>query len=84
VGKRLVKSPKLDLVIDRPSGKTGFEIKFSAAPKPTKGFWQAMQDLEIARAFIVAPVARRYPLAAGVDVVPVWDVPAILGAAAGA
>ena len=30
--------------------KIGIEIKFSAAPKPTKGFWQSLQDLAITRA----------------------------------
>jgi predicted AAA+ superfamily ATPase len=71
---RTAAGAELDLVIDRPSGKTGIEIKFSAAPKPAKGFWQAVQDLQIDRAFVVAPVARRYPLAKGVDVVPVWEL----------
>jgi len=54
-------------VIEHRSRKTGVEIKFSSAPKPTKGFWQALQDLQIDRAFVVARVSRRYPLAAGVD-----------------
>jgi len=54
------------------------EIKFSSAPKPTKGFWQALQDLQIDRAFVVAPVSRRYPLAAGVDVLPLHDLTQLL------
>ncbi len=38
------------------------------------GFWQALQDLQLTEAWVVAPVPRRYPLAAGVHVLPVWDV----------
>ena len=50
----------------------------TATPKPTKGFWQALQDLQIDRAYVIAPVMRRYPLAEGVDVVPVKEVRALL------
>lgn len=48
--------------------------KRSASPRPSKGFWQALQDLEIERAFVAAPLQRRCPLAAGVDVVLAWDI----------
>ena len=69
---------ELDLVIERGARKVGVEIKFSSAPKPTKGFWQALQDLQIDRAYVVAPVQRRYPLAERVDVIPVSEVAMIL------
>ena len=62
---------ELDLVIERGARKIGIEIKFSSAPKPTKGFWQALQDLQIDRAYVIAPVPRRYPLAEGVEVIPI-------------
>lgn len=75
---RTAAGAELDLVIDRGSGKTAFEIKFSAAPRVTKGFWEALKDLDIPQAYVVAPVPRRYPLAANVEVVPVWDIAAIL------
>ena len=56
-----------------------FKMPWPAAyPKPTKGFWQALQDLQIDRAYVIAPVMRRYPLAEGVDVVPVKEVRALL------
>jgi hypothetical protein len=54
-----------------------FEVKFSSSPKPTRGFWQALEDLQIDEAYIVAPVARRYPLSEGVQVLPVWEVAAV-------
>ncbi len=80
---RTAAGAELDLVVEGPGERIGIEIKFSASPKPSKGFWQALQDLVIERAFVVAPVLRRYPLAAGVEVVPVWDVERIVGQAAG-
>ena len=71
---RTAAGAELDLVVESTAGRIGIEIKFSASPKPTKGFWQALQDLSIERAFVVAPVPRRYPLAPGVEVLPLWDV----------
>ncbi len=76
---RTAAGTELDLVIEHRSRKVGVEIKFSSAPKPTKGFWQALQDLQIDRAYVIAPVARRYPLAEGVEVLPVADLPTLLG-----
>jgi len=77
---RTAAGTELDLVIERGTRKVGVEIKFSSAPKPTKGFWQALQDLQIDRAYVVAPVPRRYPLADRVDVVPVSEVATLLTA----
>jgi len=71
---RTAAGTELDLVIEHGTRKVGVEIKFSSAPKPTKGFWQALQDLQIGRAYVVAPVPRRYPLAEGVEVMPVGMV----------
>lgn len=78
---RTAAGAELDLVVDGPAGRVGIEVKFSAAPKPAKGFWQALQDLAIERAFVVAPVSRRYPLAAGVEVLPVAEIGRIVGGA---
>ena len=71
---RTAAGAELDLVIELGARKIGIEIKFSAAPKPTKGFWQSLKDLKISRAFVIAPVMRSYPLAPGVDVVPLSDL----------
>ena len=74
---RTAAGTELDLVIEQGRRKVGVEIKFSSAPKPTKGFWQALQDLQVDRAFVVAPVTRRYPLAERVEVIPVANIEAI-------
>lgn len=70
---RTAAGAEIDLVVEHGSRTLGIEIKFSAAPKPTRGFWQAMRDLGITRAAVVAPVQRAYPLADGVEVLPVGD-----------
>jgi hypothetical protein len=75
---RTAAGTELDLVIERGTRKVGVEIKFSSAPKPTKGFWQALQDLQIDRAYVIAPVPRRYPLAERVEVVPIAEVATLL------
>jgi len=56
-------------MIPRRCESVGIEIKFSAAPKPTKGFWQALEDLAVSRAYVVAPVREPYPLARDVEVI---------------
>ena len=77
---RTAAGTELDLVLEHRGRKLGIEIKFSSAPKPLKGFWQALQDLQLSSAWVVAPVPRRYPLAPGVEVVPVWAVAGLVAA----
>ena len=60
---------ELDLVVERGTRKIGFEIKFSSAPKVSKGFWSACADVGVAAAYVVAPVREGWPMAQGVDVI---------------
>jgi uncharacterized protein len=53
---------ELDLVFQSPRGRIAVECKASAAPKPGRGFFQALEDLQISEAWIIAPVSLRYPL----------------------
>jgi len=46
------------------------ECKLSAAPEVSKGFWNALDDLSIKEAWVVAPVEESYPLARNVTVAP--------------
>lgn len=59
---RTAAGAEMDLVVQQGSKKIGFEIKFSSAPKPTRGFWQACQDVQLDRAYVVAPVQQGWPL----------------------
>lgn len=67
---RTAAGAELDLVVEQGRRRTAYEIKFSAAPQVSKGFWQACEDLAVDRAFVVAPVREGWPLAQNVEVVP--------------
>jgi hypothetical protein len=69
---RTAAGAEVDLVLEPPGGAApiAVEIKYSAAPKPARGFWAALQDLRCRRAWVLAPVTERYPLADNVDVLP--------------
>ncbi len=66
---RTAAGAELDLVVEHGSRKIGFEIKFSAAPKVTKGFWQACEDVGVDSAYVVAPVREGWTMAENVEVV---------------
>ena len=67
---RTAAGTELDAVVEIGQQRIGIEIKFSLSPKVSKGFWLALEDLGVQRAFVVAPVTEPYPLAANVDVTP--------------
>jgi hypothetical protein len=75
---RTAAGAELDLVVTVGGRRHAFEIKYSTTPKPLRGFWSGLADLGIARAWLVAPVQRRYPLAENVEVISVQDLPAVL------
>ncbi len=72
---RTAAGAELDLVIETGSRKIGIEIKFSSAPKVTKGFWQACEDVGVDRAYVVAPVREGWAMAQNVEVVSPIDLP---------
>ncbi|PIV89044.1 MAG: ATPase [Hydrogenophilales bacterium CG17_big_fil_post_rev_8_21_14_2_50_63_12] len=80
---RTAAGAELDLVLTLGGKRHAFEMKYSTTPKPARGFWTALNDLAIDRAWVVAPVEHRYPLARNVDVIPVQDVPRILATLSG-
>jgi len=55
---------EIDLVLQPPGGEppVAIEAKFSLDPRPTKGFWSALDDLHPARSFVVYPGTESYPL----------------------
>ena len=76
---RTIAGTELDLVVSTGRRTLGVEVKFSSSPTVTRGFWQALEDLGVDQAWVVAPVERRYPLAANVEVIPPGDIPSVLG-----
>jgi predicted AAA+ superfamily ATPase len=67
---RTAAGAEMDVIAERGNRKIGFEIKFSSAPKLTKGGWAAIADLNLSQTYVVAPVESAYPLANNVEVVP--------------
>jgi len=75
---RTAAGAELDVVVEFGQRKIAFEIKFSIAPKVTKGFWQSLQDVQPEKTYIVAPVQHRWPFAEGVEVISVGDIAGVL------
>lgn len=75
---RTAAGTELDVVVGTGRRRLGFEIKFSAAPKVGKGFWLALDDLQLDAAYVVAPVERSYPLRDGVEVIGVHALAEVL------
>ena len=75
---RTAAGAELDVVVEFGQKRIGFEIKFSVAPKVSKGFWQSLQDVRPHQTFIVAPVQQRWPFADGIEVIPVGDIAGVL------
>ena len=59
---RTVRGAEIDLVLEQGRSRVAVEVKVSAAAKPQRGFWTALQDLGIDRAWVIAPVKSPYPL----------------------
>lgn len=64
---------EIDLVLQPPGAMSAVavEAKFSLDPRPTKGFWSALADVQPVRSFVIYPGTEFYPLAENV-----WALPA--------
>ncbi len=59
---------EVDLVMERGARKIAFEFKLSKAPKPSRGFFELLDDLRPEKAWIVAPVDEAYGYQKGIGV----------------
>jgi predicted AAA+ superfamily ATPase len=59
---------EVDLLLEKGTRRIAVECKASSAPESTKGFHQALKDLGIREAWIVAPVGDAYPAGRNVTV----------------
>ncbi len=71
---RTAAGTEMDVVVEMGQRKIGFEAKFSSAPKVTKGFWQACDDLQLDAAYVVAPVAVGWAMKTPGSVISVMDI----------
>jgi predicted AAA+ superfamily ATPase len=70
---------ELDLILEKGLRTIAIECKVATAPKPTKGFWQAIKDLSITEAYMVAPIDDAYPIERGVMVASVAEFLKMIG-----
>lgn len=61
---------EIDLIIEKGQKKIAIECKASTAPDVSKGFWNALEDLKIKEAWIIAPVKESYKIKKHVTVSP--------------
>jgi predicted AAA+ superfamily ATPase len=59
---------EIDLILIKGRKKIAVEFKPSKAPTVTKGFWNALEDMNIQKAWIIAPVDEPYLMKEGVTV----------------
>lgn len=65
---------EIDVVLNKGQQRVAIEIKFSSAPKPTRGFWQALEDLQPEQTVVIAPVQEAFPLSNKVNVLPIQNL----------
>jgi predicted AAA+ superfamily ATPase len=75
---RTAAGAELDVVVEIGTRKLGFEVKFSSAPKVTKGFWLACEDVGVDAAYIVAPVQTGWPVQDNVEVIGLQQIASVL------
>ena len=71
---------EIDLVLEPPgrAGRWAIEIKRALSAKPGKGFYQACEDIQPAKSFVVYAGAERYPVSEGVQAVGVLEMAEML------
>ena len=59
---RTVRGAEIDLILEQGRSRVAVEFKSSSTAKPQRGFWTALKDLNIERAWIIAPIQEGYPI----------------------
>lgn len=76
---RTIAGAEIDLLLfDDRNNPIAVEIKYSATPKVTKGFWSAYSDLSCVKGFVVYPGEESYPLGQNVRALPVKNLKGLL------
>ncbi|MFY0653547.1 MAG: ATP-binding protein [Cyclobacteriaceae bacterium] len=66
---------EIDLILERPNNEIwAIEIKRTFAPKITKGFRQASQDIQSNKNFIVYPGYERFPLSENIEAIGLQEL----------
>jgi uncharacterized protein len=71
---------EIDLVLDIPNGdRWAIEIKLGMSPKPNRGYYQAVEDIQPTRCFVVYSGTERYLLKDKVEVISLKGLMTELG-----
>jgi hypothetical protein len=65
---RTLNGAEIDLVIERAGRRHLFECKLSKAPKPSRGFYELVENLQPETAWVIAPVEEPYKVKKGIIV----------------
>jgi len=65
---RTANGSEIDLIIEKGNRRIAIECKSSSAPEVTKGFYNALDDLNIDEAWVIAPVEESYIIKGNVRV----------------
>jgi hypothetical protein len=65
---RTTNGSEIDLIIEKGNRRIAIECKSSSAPEVTKGFYNALDDLNIDEAWVIAPVQESYTIKRNVRV----------------
>ena len=74
---RTARGSEVDLVLHSSRVRVAIECKFSSSPKPARGFYEAMADLDARQGFVIAPVREAFDLSTAVRVLPINDLSAV-------
>ncbi|MCR4378054.1 MAG: ATP-binding protein [Rhodospirillales bacterium] len=71
---------EIDLLVELPGSQRPWavEIKRGLSATPSKGFYNALQDIKPERAFVVTSGEERYPIAEGVEAIGLKDMAELL------
>ncbi len=68
---------EVDLILERGGRAHFFEFKLSKAPKPSRGFYQLVDDMQPDSAWVVAPVDDVYEIRHDIHVCPLHKLPVL-------
>lgn len=70
---RSSKGDELDLILTKGTKILAIECKASTAPQLTKGFWNALEDIQPDQVFVIAPINEEYAIKQQVTVCGITD-----------
>lgn len=72
---RTASGSEIDLILEQGNHRIAIECKASTSPNVGRGFHNALKDLGITDAWVVAPVSESYPIGKGITVAPLNGLP---------